>query len=323
MRDAAAVNPLASSSDEPRAPSVNGVPAVAQLDRVVKQYGTVAALDGVSLCLQPGEVLALLGPNGAGKTTAVSLLLGLVRPDAGAVSLFGGSPKDAVNRMRAGVMLQLSGVPETLTVTEHLRLFASYYPQPLPLADVLEQTGLMGLERRLYGKLSGGQKQRLHLALALVGDPDLLFLDEPTAGLDVGSRRALWESVRAFVGRGKAVLLTTHYLEEADVLADRIVVLDRGRIIAEGTPRDIKGRVAGRQVRFETRLTPEALRRLPELAGEQIRQDGAGFVVQVSRAEPVVRALLECDPDLSGLEVTGVGLEEAFLSLTEGQEPVS
>jgi ABC-2 type transport system ATP-binding protein len=182
----------------------------------------VTTLTDVSLTLRPGEVLALLGPNGSGKTTALSLLLGLARPNRGAVQLFGRSPQELESRARVGVMLQLSGVPETLTVAEHLRLFASYYPHPLPLAKVLERTGLTGLERRL----SGGQRQRLHLALA--GDSDLLCLDEPATGLDVGSRRALWDGMRDFIVGGKTVLLTTHYLEEADALADRIMVLNGG-----------------------------------------------------------------------------------------------
>jgi len=269
----------------------------------------------VSLTLCPGEVLALLGPNGAGKTTALSLLLGLARPDRGEVKLFGGSPRDRASRTRVGVMLQLSGVPETLTVAEHLRLFASYYPRPLPLGVVLERTGLTGLERRLYGQLSGGQRQRLHLALALVGNPDLLFLDEPTTGLDVMSRRALWEGVKAFVAGGKTVLLTTHYLEEADALADRIVVLDRGRVVAEGTPAAIKQQVAGRRVRCVTALPLGAVQALPGV--RRASWDGAETELIVTEPEPVVRVLLERDPGLTGLEVIGVGLEEAFLALTQ------
>ncbi len=288
---------------------------VAALQAVSKRYGSVTALAEVTLTLRAGEVLALLGPNGAGKTTAVGLLLGLARPESGAVRLFGRAPQDMASRARVGVMLQLSGVPETLTVAEHLELFASYYPHPLPLADVLERTGLTGLGSRLYGKLSGGQKQRLHLALALVGDPDLLALDEPTTGLDVISKRALWDGVRDFTAQGKTVLLTTHYLEEADALADRIVVLSEGRVVAEGTPAAIKDRVAGRRVRFVTTLPLALIQTLPGV--HTVRREGAATEVLVAEAEPVVRALLERDADLSGLEVTGVGLEEAFLVLTQ------
>lgn len=293
----------------------------AALRGVSKRYGAVTALADVSLALHPGEVLALLGPNGAGKTTAVSLLLGLTRPDGGEVRLFGRSPQDVASRARVGVMLQLSGVPETLTVAEHLQLFASYYPRPLPLKEVLERTGLTGLERRLYGKLSGGQRQRLHLALALVGDPDLLCLDEPTTGLDVISRRALWDGVRDVMAQGKTVLLTTHYLEEADALASRIVVLNEGRVAAEGTPAAIKQRVAGRRVRFVTTLPLELIQTLPGV--RTVRREGAATEVLVAEAEPVVRMLLERDAGLSGLEVTGVGLEEAFLALTGRRETLA
>jgi ABC-2 type transport system ATP-binding protein len=290
-------------------------PPAAELRAVSKRYGEVTALDNVSLALRPGEVVALLGPNGAGKTTAVGLMLGLLRPSAGAARLFGADPQAAESRMRVGTMLQLSGVPETLTVREHVALFASYYPQPLPLGDVLERTGLMGLERRLYGKLSGGQKGRLHLALALVGDPDLLFLDEPTTGLDVGSRRSLWEGMRGFIAGGKTVLLTTHYLEEADALADRVVLLNHGRIIAEGSPSDIKARTAGRRVRCATRVPLETIRAWPQVSS--VTRDGAQTDILVSQAEPVVLELLTRDPELSGLEVSGAGLEEAFLALTK------
>ena len=287
----------------------------ATLAHVSKRYGGVTALSDVSLTLRPGEVLALLGPNGAGKTTALSLLLGLLRPDTGTVRLFGRPPHETASRKRIGVMLQLSGVPETLTVAEHLALFAAYYPHPLPRGEVLERTGLVGLERRLYGKLSGGQKGRLHLALALIGNPDLLFLDEPTTGLDVGSRRALWQSVREVAAQGKTVLLTTHNLEEADALANRIVVLNGGRVVAEGTPAAIKQQVAGQRVRCRTVIPVETVRSLPGV--QRVTQNGAVTELWASKPEPVVRFLLERDAALSGLEVSGVGLEEAFLALTQ------
>ena len=287
----------------------------AALERVTKHYGGVVALSDVSLTLRPGEVLALLGPNGAGKTTAISLLLGLLRPDRGEVRLFGKPPQHVSSRERVGVMLQLSGVPETLTVAEHLELFAAYYPHPLPRGEVLERTGLVGLERRLYGKLSGGQKGRLHLALALIGNPDLLFLDEPTTGLDVSSRRALWQSVREAAAQGKTVLLTTHNLEEADALADRVAVLNGGRIVAEGTPAAIKQQVAGQRVRCQTVIPLEIIRSLPEV--QRVTQNGAVTELWASQPEPVVRFLLSHDAALSGLTVSGVGLEEAFLALTQ------
>ncbi len=290
----------------------------ATLRHVAKRYGDVAALEDVSLTLCAGEVLALLGPNGAGKTTALSLLLGLLRPDKGEVQLFSKPPQWAASRGRVGVMLQLSGVPETLSVTEHLELFAAYYPRPLLQSEVLERTGLVGLERRLYGNLSGGQKGRLHLALALIGDPDLLVLDEPTTGLDVSSRRALWKSVQEAAAGGKTVLLTTHNLEEADALADRIVVLSGGRVAAEGTPTAIKQQVAGKRVRCQVAISLETIRALPEV--QRVRLDGAVTELWASEPEPVVRFLLTRDPALSKLEVSGVGLEEAFLALTQKEE---
>jgi ABC-2 type transport system ATP-binding protein len=288
----------------------------AELVAAVKRYGRVTALDGVDLALKPGEVTALLGPNGAGKTTAVKLLLGLVRPSGGQARLFGRDPRSPAARIRAGALMQISKVPETLKVREHLDLFASYYPRPLPRGEVIAATGLEGLEDRLFGKLSGGQRQRLLLALAICGDPDLLFLDEPTVGLDVESRRALWSAIRRLASLGKTILLTTHYLEEADALSDRVAVLSRGRIVALGTPAEIKARAAARRIRCVARLTVAEARALPGVASA--RQDGAALEILTGAAEAVVGELLARDPGLAGLEVTGAGLEEAFLALTGG-----
>ena len=213
----------------------------AHFSHVRKSYGAVEALRGIDLSIAPGELVALLGANGAGKTTAVRLLLGLARPDGGEVRVFGGDPRDARTRTRIGAVLQTARVPETLRVREHIHLFSSYYPRPMPIADVIEAANLHGLERRKFGELSGGQQKRVLFALAICGNPDLLILDEPTAGLDVEARRALWKQIRAFIGRGKSVLLTTHYLAEAEALANRVVVLHRGNVAAVGTPAEIKG----------------------------------------------------------------------------------
>ena len=215
-------------------------PSPAELANVSKRFGTTTALDGISFSIQPGELVALLGPNGAGKTTAVRLLLGLCMPDSGIARVFGANPRDAANRVRTGAMLQIARVPETLRVREHLELFSSYYPDPLPLQEVIAAAGLEGIENKNFGDLSGGQKQRLLFGLAICGNPDFIALDEPTVGLDVEARRALWKQIRAFVDRGKSVLLTTHYLDEADALADRVIVIDKGRVVAQGTPAEIK-----------------------------------------------------------------------------------
>jgi len=290
---------------------------VAQLERVTKRYGPVMALDAVTLRVRAGEVVAVLGPNGAGKTTAVSTLLGLLRPDEGAASLFGTSPDDVAAKVRVGAMLQISGVPPTLTVREHLESFAAYYPRPLRVDDAIAIAGLEQVARRPYGKLSGGQKQRLHFALAMIGDPDLLFLDEPTTGLDVESRRDFWRQVRSFIGDGRTVVLTTHYLEEADALADRIVLLDEGRLIAEGTPAEIKARTAGKVVRAVTSLDPARLAALPGV--NRVELVGAATELLTTDAEETVRELLAADRGLTGLEVTGASLEEAFLAITGGR----
>ena len=293
---------------------------VAELRGAVKRYGPVTALAGVDLTVRAGEVVALLGPNGAGKTTAVQLLLGLGRPAAGTARLFGRDPRDAAARLRSGVMLQVSRVPDTLKVREHIHLVSSYYPRPLPLPEVIAAAGLGGLEERLVGKLSGGQRQRVLFALALCGDPDVMFLDEPTVGLDVEARRGFWDHIRAKAGAGRTVLLTTHYLEEADALADRIVLLHQGRILAEGTPAEIKARVGGQVIRCRTRVPVEEVAFLPGV--REVRRRGEDLEVLTSTAEPVLRELLARDSGLSGLEVRGAGLEDAFLSLTGSSENV-
>jgi len=216
----------------------------AQFTSVRKHYGPIEALQGIDFSIAPGELVALLGANGAGKTSAVRILLGLAKPTAGTVRVFGGDPRDAATRARMGAVLQVARVPETLRVREHIHLFSSYYPNPLPVEEAIAAAGLQGLERRKYGQLSGGQQKRVLFALALVGNPDLLVLDEPTVGLDVEARRALWKQIRAFIDRGKSVLLTTHYLAEAEALANRVIVLNHGSVVAQGTAADVKGSAA-------------------------------------------------------------------------------
>src|SRR5580700_5095823 len=287
---------------------------VASLEGVGKNYGEIRALRNVNFSVRAGQVVALLGPNGAGKTTAVKLLLGLLEPNSGKARVFGGDPTHPQNRMRTGAMLQVGRVPETLRVHEHIDLFSTYYPKPLPLEEVLAVAGLEKLRDRKFGDLSGGQRQRTLFALAICGDPDLLFLDEPTAGLDVEARRALWEQIRRLIDRGKTVLLTTHYLEEADALADRIAVINQGEIIAEGTPAEIKSQTSGKRIRCITALNLAALLQIPGVT--DVKRDREAVEIHTGEGESVVRLLLARDPSLSGLEISSAGLEEAFLSLT-------
>src|SRR3977135_3914572 len=267
---------------------------IASLAGVSKNYDQVPGVWGVNFAVHAGELVALLGPNGAGKTTAVKLLLGLMQPSAGRVRVFGGDPTSPQNRMRVGAMLQVGRVPETLRVREHIDLFSSYYLKPLPLAEVLAAAGLEKLADRKFGDLSGGQRQRVLFALAICGDPDLLFLDEPTVGLDVESRRMLWDEIRRMVERGKTVLLTTHYLEEADALADRIAVINQGTIIAEGTPAQIKTQTSGKRIRCITSVGVATLRQISGVT--EVREDREAIEIHATEAEPVVREVLNRAP---------------------------
>jgi len=218
------------------------------------------------------------------------------------------------NRMRTGAMLQVGRVPETLRVREHIDLFSSYYVNPMQRGEVLAVAGLEKLRDRKFGELSGGQKQRVLFALAICGNPDLLFLDEPTVGLDVEARRLLWDEIRQLVQRGKTVLLTTHYLQEADALADRVAVINKGEIVTEGTPAEIKAQTAGKKIRCITSLSFDVLRRIPGVM--EVTQDREAVELHTVQAELAVRELLSRDSQLSGLEVSSAGLEEAFLALT-------
>ena len=302
--------------DQPQLAELRNLDAtVASLDGVSMKYGNIRALRGVDFQVRSGEVVALLGPNGAGKTTAVKLLLGLLQPNAGKAQVFGGDPTNPENRMRTGAMLQVGRVPETLRVREHIDLFSSYYPKPMPPAEALAAAGLEKLGDRKFGDLSGGQRQRVLFALAICGDPDLLFLDEPTVGLDVEARRMLWDEIRRMVSRGKTVLLTTHYLQEADELADRVAVINQGEIIAQGTPSEIKAKTAGKKIRCITSLSLSALRQIPGVT--DAREDREAVELHGVAVEPIVRELLQQDASLSGLEITSAGLEEAFLALTQ------
>lgn len=290
---------------------------VASLERVTKKFGNVTALNDVGLAIPQGRVVGLLGPNGAGKTTAVRLMLGMTRPNCGKVSVFGGDPSNTGIKVRIGAMLQVGKVPETLCVREHIELFSSYYPQPLPCSETLALAGLESVAGRLFGELSGGQKQRVLFALAICGNPDLLVLDEPTVGLDVEGRHALWELVRDLVSRGKTIILTTHYLEEADALSDRIVVINNGSVVANGTPREIKSSIGGKVIRCASVLTAEEVKVLRGVI--QVRESRGVLEIRATNPDDVIRTLLARDPGLSGIEVMGTSLDDAFLTLTRTQ----
>jgi len=289
--------------------------SIATLSNVTKGYGATRALDGLSLALRPGEIVALLGPNGAGKSTAIKILLGLIAPASGIVRVFGNNPRDAATRSRVGVMLQSTRISEMLRVREHIDLFRSYYPCPLPVADILSIAQLQGIEDRLFGQLSGCQRQRVLFALAICGNPDLIFLDEPTVGLDIESRRALWQQIRTLSAHGKTILLTSHYLEEADALAHRIIVINKGRVINEGTPAEIKRIGGARTIRCHTRLTADFLRALPTVTSVEINERRT--IVTAADVETVLREMFLCDETLSNLEVASPALEDAFLALTQ------
>ena len=293
------------------------VAPVAELVAVSHRYGRVAALTDVSLSLQPGQITALLGPNGAGKTTAVSLLTGLTRPSAGEARLFGGAPTSMTGRRRMGVMLQVSKVPETLTVREHVHLFSAYYPSPLPLPDVLALAGLASVADRRFGKLSGGQKQRVLFALAICGNPDLLFLDEPTVGMDVESRRHFWRTVRELAASGRAILLTTHYLEEAEALCGRIAMLKAGRVVALDTTHNLLAQFAGLTVRLVAPRVPIAWQ--PRI----LRQDSGVFQIRLdayAELETLLGALRQEEIAIAELGLAETDLEQVFLRIMKNPD---
>ena len=289
---------------------------LARLVGASKRYGKVLALDNVDLEIRAGEVLALLGPNGAGKTTALGLLMGLRNADGGRAELFGHDPHDLVARRQIGVMLQEARLPDTLTVIELIRQFSGYYPLARPIIETLNLAGLNDLALRRYSALSGGQQRRVQFALAICGRPRLLFVDEPTTGLDVEARRMFWKVLRALTDEGVSIVLTTHYLEEADALADRIVLLANGRVLAQGTPAQIKAHASGKRVRCVTSVSASTLSAWPGI--DEVAERSGITELRTNDAESVLRRLLASDPHLSGLEVLPLALDDAFLALTSG-----
>ncbi|SHK71907.1 ABC transporter ATP-binding protein [Actinacidiphila paucisporea] len=295
----------------------SGVPVVAFTD-VNKSYGAVHAVAGLSLELHPGETVALLGPNGAGKSTALDLLLGLKNADRGSVRVFGATPAQAIAAGQVGAMLQSGGLMEEVTVRELVGLACDLHPKAYPVDQVLAAAGITDFASRLVDKLSGGQEQRVRFALATAGANDLIVLDEPTVGMDVGARQAFWATMRGQVDQGRTVLFATHYLEEADAVADRVLVMNRGRLIADGTAAEIKARAGARRITFDLEgpIDEAALRALPHLVGLEVT--GPTVRIRSDDADATTHAVYGLGLYPRNLEVAGLGLEQAFLALTEG-----
>ena len=295
---------------EPRA-------AVVDVRSVTRTFGSVTALDDVTLSVADGELLGLLGPNGAGKTTLLSLVSGLRRPDSGTVRLFGGDPRDPASRIRLGTTPQETGLPEPLRVGEVVDLVARHYPDPMPAGELLERFGLSELVRRQTGSLSGGQKRRLAVALALVGRPRLVLLDEPTTGLDVEARHELWTALRSFHAEGATVVVTSHYLEEIEALAERVVVVGQGRVLADDSLSRVLAAVARRKVLVHL-PDDAAVRELARRTGsaDPVRE-GDRLAFLAADSDAFVRELVRSGTEFSGLEVRGASLEEAFITLTK------
>jgi ABC-2 type transport system ATP-binding protein len=289
-----------------------------QLRGLTKSYATVHAVRSINVSIEPGETLALLGPNGAGKSTTIDMMLGLTRPDSGSVSLFGYSPHQAVDAGLVGGMLQTGSLLDYLSVRELVTMVASLYPHPLKVDDVLDMTGTSDFADRRTSKLSGGQTQRVRVAIALVADPELLVLDEPTAALDVEGRRDFWRSMRAVAAGGKTIVFATHYLEEADAYADRIILMAHGRIVADGPPTEIKAKVGGRTIRATLPdVALEEVSALPGVARAEQRGDAFTLIcADASSSDLALRTLLSRFSSARDIEVRGAGLEEAFLNLT-------
>jgi ABC-2 type transport system ATP-binding protein len=289
--------------------------AAVRLHGLVKHFGDVHAVDGVDVTIAPGEVVALLGPNGAGKSTTIDMLLGLADPTRGTVSVFGRPPREAMATGLVGAMLQSGGLLDDATVAETVSLFRAMYPKPLPLKETLRRAGLTELAGRKVGGLSGGEKQRVRFAVALVSDPDLLVLDEPTVAMDVAARREFWTAMRSYTGTGRTVVFATHYLAEAEDYADRVVLLRSGRVVADGSVSQVRSLAAGRVI---TAKVPQAddntLAALPGVTSVLVR----GYSVELACADSdsALRALITSHPAARDIEVRGAGLEAAFVTLT-------
>ncbi|SDT56536.1 ABC-2 type transport system ATP-binding protein [Paenibacillaceae bacterium GAS479] len=288
-----------------------------QLEHVTKEYKGKRAVDDLSLNVESGTVVALLGPNGAGKTTTISMILGLQLPTSGKVKLLGEDPRDIKVRNRIGAMLQDVSVIDNLKVAETINLFRNYYSNPLSLEQLLHISGLETDKNKMAVSLSGGQQRRLGFALAVAGDPEIIFLDEPTVGMDITSRQLFWETIRTMAARGRTVVLTTHYLDEADNVADRIVVINNGKLVADGTPSEIKAGTTGRVISFTAgaSVTTETLRAVPGVAN--VEWSGRRVKLASSDTDRLIVALIEKNIDMCDIEIKSGGLEDAFQTLVQ------
>jgi ABC-2 type transport system ATP-binding protein len=291
-----------------------GTPVVS-FENVRKNYGKVRAVDGLTMELRPGETVAFLGPNGAGKSTSLDMLLNLRKPDQGRVAMFGSDPYHAIKNGRVGAMLQSGGLMPEVTVRELVTLVTGFHPRPEPVEQTMRRAGITQFADQRVDKLSGGQTQRVRFALAIVGDCDLIVLDEPTAAMDVETRRAFWDNMKVEVAEGKTLLFATHYLEEADQAADRIIVINKGRLLADGTPAEIKARAGAKRISFHLdQLDEPFLLGLPALVNVEIRHDLVQ--IQTSDSDRTLYAVLDAGYRPRDLEVTSLGLEQAFLAIT-------
>ncbi|MFE9556440.1 ABC transporter ATP-binding protein [Streptomyces sp. NPDC006692] len=301
-------------------PAERTAQTVVSFENVHKSYGDVHAVSDLSLALHPGETVALLGPNGAGKSSTLDLLLGLRNADSGSVRLFGMTPAQAINAGKVGAMLQSGGLMEDVTVRELVKLGCDLHPHPYPVAEVMDRAGISQIADRKVNKLSGGQEQRVRFALATAGANDLIVLDEPTTGMDVTARQAFWATMREQAAQGRTVLFATHYLEEADAIADRVLVLHKGRLLADGTASEIKAKAGARRVSFdlEGAIDEAALRGLPFLSTIDI--SGRTVRIQSHDADATMHAVYGLGLYPRNLEVAGLGLEQAFVAITSAEE---
>jgi ABC-2 type transport system ATP-binding protein len=289
------------------------IPAIAARG-LIKHYGKVRAVNGIDLVVEPGEIVAFLGPNGAGKTTTIDMLLGLAKPDSGTVSVYGMSPRAAIARGLVSAVMQTGGLLQDITVRETVQLTGSLFSNPRPVDEVLARAGILDIGDRIVRKCSGGQQQRLRFAMALLSDPGLLILDEPTTGMDVEGRRDFWNAIRTDAKSGRTVIFATHYLDEADAYADRIILVRKGEIVADGSAAEIKNLAAGRTVRASiTNADERALRAIAGVDTVEVRQEGV--LVRASDSDAVARYLLT-KTDAKDIEITSHNLEDAFIALT-------